>query len=243
MFQVNSFVALLFLFFFLSAFADDDCLWCPVGAALLQGSEWLWDGAVGATGAAKDLLLPPVQPLPPNQSPQPNLFLPPDTSETPETPETPTVTDDQSSQNDDDVIHLTVVATPDPKPPVSTDVKCNPGDPGVSMQTDKGQKKVTRLLKVIFQDVLDVNPCGIATKKIIWPSSCGDIFVNENILNALITITKSADRVGTSSNRCGTFFWTASLTEVQMEELTRDTPGIYTVVPDTTGRWNGFSGA
>lgn len=97
--------------------------------------------------------------------------------------------------------------------------------------------------KVFFQDVLDVNSCGIATKKIIWPSNCGDIVANENILNALITITKSADRVGTSSNRCGTFFWTASLTEVQMEELNRDTPGIYTVVPDTTGRWNSFSGA
>ena len=73
--------------------------------------------------------------------------------------------------------------------------------------------------------------------------NCGDIATNKDILNALITITGSAEKVGISSNSCGTFFWTASLTEENMEKLTTGTPGIYTVVPDTTGRWNSFSGA
>lgn len=139
MFQLKSLVALSFLFFFMFAFADDDCLWCPLGSALgngiVQGSEWLWDGAVGATEAAKDLLLPPSQP------PEPNYFLPPNTPpNTPPTtpPTTPTITEDQGSQAIENVIHLSVTETPDP---VLTGEKCNPGDTVVSTQIDKGQKK------------------------------------------------------------------------------------------------------
>ena len=94
----------------------------------------------------------------------------------------------------------------------------------------------------VFQSVLDADSCGLAAKKIIWPKSCGDDVTNLDILNALITITGSAEKVGISSNRCGTFFWTASLTEEQSEKLIGDTPGIATVVPDTTGQWNRVGG-
>lgn len=69
------FIILSFLFFFMSTYADDDCLWCPLGSAvgngILQGSEWLWDGAVGATEDLQDLLRPP------SELPQSDLFLPP----------------------------------------------------------------------------------------------------------------------------------------------------------------------
>lgn len=117
MFQFNSYITFSFLFFFIFAFADDDCILCPLGSALgngfVQGSEWLWNGVVGAPGVVKDLLQPPSQP------PQPDLFLPPDT---------PTITEGQESQNTDDLVHLSVVATPDPKLPVLTDDNCDPGN-------------------------------------------------------------------------------------------------------------------
>lgn len=129
MFQFHNFVTLSFLLFFSSAFADDDCLWCSIGSGLgdgiVHGAEWLWDGAVGATEDVKGLLRPPSQP------PQPNLFLPPDT---------PTTTVNPESQTPDDVIHLTVSDTPDPKPPMLRDDKCNSGSPLVSMHTNKGQQ-------------------------------------------------------------------------------------------------------
>ena len=63
MFQVNTLVALMFLFYFRPAFVDDGFLWCPMGSTLVKGSEWLWDGAVEATEAAKDLHLAPTQNL------------------------------------------------------------------------------------------------------------------------------------------------------------------------------------
>lgn len=250
--QLNNFVTISFLLFFLSAFADDECVWCPLGSALgngiVQGSEWLWNGAADATGAAiegvQDLLQRPSQP------PQPNLFLPPDTPTVPDTqtipntqaqPDTSTIPKDQDSQTTDGVFHLNIFATPEQKPPVLpvlTDDKCNPGNLMVSMQTDIGQRKLLVAKAGVFQGALDTNSCGVATAKIIWPQNCGDIIANVNILNALIAITGSAEKVGISSNRCGTFFWTASLTEEQMEKLTADTPGIDTIVPNTTGQWN-----
>lgn len=95
---------------------------------------------------------------------------------------------------------------------------------------------------MFLQGDLDAKFCGVATKKIIWPQNCGDFVANADILDALIAIENSADKVGISSNRCGTFFWTASLTAEQMEKLISNTPGIYTVVPDTTGHWNSLSG-
>lgn len=209
MFPFNNYVTLVLLFFFILAFADDECILCPLGSVLgdgiVQGSELLWDGIVDGTEGVKDVLQPPSQP------PQPNLFLPSDT---------PTTTEDQGSQSTD-LIHLTLSATPDPKPPVLTDDKCDPGNP---------------------VEILDTNLCGVATKKIIWPKNCGDVVANIDILNASIAITGSAENVGTSWNRCGTFFWTASLTEEQMQKLTKDKPGIYTVIPNTAGRWNRFSG-
>lgn len=143
MFQFNNFVTFSFLFFFSSAFADDDCLWCPIGNAvgdgIVKGAEWLWDGAAGATEDVKDLLRPPSQP------PQPNLFLQPDT---------PTTTESPASQTPDDVIHLAVSDTPDPKPPMSIDDKCNSGSPVVSMHTNKGQQTTIQLLKLSFTRML-----------------------------------------------------------------------------------------
>lgn len=132
MFQVNTFVALMFLFYFRPAIADDDCLWCPVGGALVKGSKCLWDGAVEATEAA-------------------NLHLAPTQS----------------------LFGLAKFGVPDyPRWSCSTwtaifskqlppfrvlnqrhdrlisDVKCKPENLGVSMQTEIGQKKVTRLSTV-----------------------------------------------------------------------------------------------
>ncbi|MCJ1464380.1 hypothetical protein MMC07_002993 [Pseudocyphellaria aurata] len=228
MFRFINLVILSFLFFFFSTFAEDDCFWCPLGNGIVQGSEWLWDGAVGATEDFQEFLRQPSQPA------QPNLFLP---------PLTPTTPENQGSHSIDDFVPLTLTATPYPKPPVLTDDMCNPDDLVVSLQTSLGQRKAVQLLRLKFvQDEPDARSC-VATKKIIWPSNCGDVVANEKILNALITITKSADEVGISSNRCGTFFWTASLTEAQMIKLMRDTPGIDAVVPNTAGRWRRFAGA
>lgn len=126
MFPFNGLSIISILVFFMFVFADDECiLLCPLGSALgngiVQGSELLWDNAVGAAGAIKDFLLPPSQPS------QPNEFLPSDT---------PRSTDDRDPSKIDDSIHLTVVSTPDSKPPVLTDNKCDPGNPVVSTKTN-----------------------------------------------------------------------------------------------------------
>lgn len=251
--QSNNFVNLSFLLFFLSAFADDECVWCPLGSAvgngIVQGSEWLWNGAVDATeavsGGLQDLLHPPSQP------PQPDLFLTPDTPTVPNTPtipntqtqpDTPTFKNDQDSQTTDDPIHLNIFSTPEQKPPVTTDDKCDPGNLLVSMQTDISQRELPVAKAGVLQSALDTNSCAVERAKIIWPKDCGDVVANGSILNALIAITGSAEQIRISLNRCGTFFWTASLTEEQMEKLTTDTTGIDTIVRDNTGQLNGVSG-
>lgn len=117
MLPFNWFVALSFLFFS-TVVSDDDCIWCSLGNAIgdgaMKGAEWLWDGAVDATEAVEDLILPPNQP-------QPNPSVQPD----------PTITEDQGPQPTDDRIPLAVSATQDQKPPALTDDECDPGKPVV----------------------------------------------------------------------------------------------------------------
>lgn len=138
MLRFNQFVTLSFLFFFSTVVSDDDCLWCPLGSAIgngaVEGAEWLWDGAVGATDALRDFFLPPSQP------PQPNQFVQPDT---------PTITENKGSPTDD-LNHLDISATQHPKPLALTDDECDPRKPVVRIQTDVIKKKAIELLKLVL---------------------------------------------------------------------------------------------
>lgn len=73
----------------------------------------------------------------------------------------------------------------------------------------------------------------MATKQIVWPSpySCGDQAQTDRILAALNEMAPPGG-VRPFKNECGTFFFTASLTPSQIQQLQAKNIGIETIVPD-----------
>lgn len=73
----------------------------------------------------------------------------------------------------------------------------------------------------------------MATKQIVWPSpySCGDQAQTDRILAALNEMAPPGG-VSPFKDECGTFFFTASLTPSQIQQLQAKNIGIETIVPD-----------
>lgn len=73
----------------------------------------------------------------------------------------------------------------------------------------------------------------MATKQIVWPSpySCGDRTQTDRILTALNELAPPGG-VRPFKNECGTFFFTASLTPPQIQQLHAKNIGIENIVPD-----------
>lgn len=73
----------------------------------------------------------------------------------------------------------------------------------------------------------------MATKQIVWPSpySCGDQTQTDRILTALNELAPPGT-VRPFKDECGTFFFTASLTPPQIQQLHAKNIGIENIVPD-----------
>lgn len=85
------------------------------------------------------------------------------------------------------------------------------------------------------------NSCGSATAQIIWTDDCGNSAQNENILAALIAAVIDPERVRTSKIDCGTYFFTAPLTEKQIKDIEKNTAGIKAIVDDNAATISSFS--
>ena len=86
--------------------------------------------------------------------------------------------------------------------------------------------------------------CAVATKQIIWPSpySCGDQIQTDRILTALNELAPPGG-VRPFKDECGTFFFTASLTPPQIQQLRAENIGIEDIVPDEEMKFDVARGA
>lgn len=129
-------------------------------------------------------------------------------------PDTATPSQEDDSSNTTPDIELLVTTTPEPlSPPASVNQECDSSDP----------------------------KCNVASAHIIWPLDCGETTGNSVIFAALVAMV-TVERISTSKSSCGTHFWTAPLTQEQIDELMQ--PGLYrieAIVPDLPTELSSFS--
>lgn len=79
------------------------------------------------------------------------------------------------------------------------------------------------------------NYCAVAIDSIIWPVECGDVGLNTKMFDILTALDPPGGVIVYDEDRCGTFFWTAALTQEQIDKLMEENKGVLAIEPNNVG--------
>lgn len=82
---------------------------------------------------------------------------------------------------------------------------------------------------------LQQNDCAVAIDHIIWPLECGNVALNAKIFDILIALAPPGGVLIYEEDKCGTFFWTAALTQEQIDNLIQKNTDILQIEPNNVG--------
>lgn len=82
---------------------------------------------------------------------------------------------------------------------------------------------------------LQQNHCAVAVDHIIWPLECGNVALNAKIFDILTALAPPGGVLIYDEDTCGTFFWTAALTQEQIDNLITENTGLLQIEPNNVG--------